>query len=154
MTDGGKAKVLEAPPAVHRAVGWSTEVTQEHQVLQVIGKVVQDVGVGAVWVAGAAALQRITNFQESARRIVSAVGQGIVHPLANFMRQRRYVLREHTRVGVVVEHRVGLSAIGAVIAADATTARGEIRVGGDENGKRVGLNLRQGEHVGAETYAM
>src|SRR5271167_3194409 len=93
-------------------------------------------------------LQRVAHFQDSARRIVEAVGQWIVSPLSHFMRQRRYILRKIAGEIDVVKHRVGLRIGGiserVVVASDAAPPTlCEVHVVYDSDGKCIGLNLAE-----------
>ena len=100
----------------------------------------------AVGVAGLAVLQWIAILQEPARRVVAAVGQRIVHPLPDFVGQRRDVLRENPRVIDVVKVHVGLDAVGIAVrgmvaANTAAAALRQVNVKGLEDDQCVGQDL-------------
>ena len=82
------------------------------------------------------------------------VGKRVVHPLADFVRESGDVLREGAFAIHVGSVRVGLAArlntVGIVIAADATTARSQKDVIGDEQRQNARVDLGKVCHVGLQ----
>ena len=99
--------------------------------------------------------QRVADFENAVVVAVDeVVDKRVVHPLADFMRQSRHILREGARaihVGCVrVGLAAGLSTVGIVIAADATTALSQKDVIGDEQGQNARVDLGEIFHVGLQ----
>src|ERR1700676_2640988 len=126
--------VLERIPAVNRGGLGRSEVANEYERLQVIGESPKRVRESAVI---GVVFQRVADFHEPVVGAVDEiVGKRVVHPLADFVRESGDVLREGARAIHVGSVRVGLAArlrtVGAVVAANAATARSQKNVIGDE----------------------
>src|SRR6202165_6060384 len=144
--------VLERIPAVNRGGLGRSKVANEYQRLQVIGESPKRVRESAII---GVVFQRVADFHEAVVVAVDEiVGKRVVHPFANFVRQSGDVLREgafavHVR-SVRVGLAAGLSTVGVVITADATTTRSQKDVIGDEQRQNAWVDLGEIFHVGLQ----
>lgn len=117
------------------------EVGKRDQVLKVVSAPVQRIRKGPVV---RESLFRIAIFQDAAGRIVSVVvhSQRIVSPHANFMRKRRYILRECADVvdvgGLGIRLWVADAAFRAMVSADTAAALCQVGVVKQEIGNWLG----------------
>ncbi len=134
--------VLEGQPLVRRVGPRGAEVPDEDQRLQVVGEAMQ-----LVWERSVVAhtLERVTYFQNTVVLAVDVViDERVIHPLAEFVRHRGYVLRKCAHFVYVscvgISLAAWLGAVRVVVAADAAAAGSQIRV--IENEEREDVRRR------------